>query len=340
MSNLDIYAILSSKPHNKHYLDRYFNFILAYGQANSSLPYDVYTEKHHICPKAKDLFPEYKSFRECPWNKVILTARQHFIAHWMLWKAYGGSQTQAFWLMYGKSKDSSVYQNLRTENVNLISERMKGYSTYKNSIGQTFWLSINDQAVLFKEVVPINTGRIQNMILCVDKDGNEIVCDKNDPRVILGELKHFLSGTKRKQETIDKFVAARKANPFRPSEEQKENQRRFMLGRKATDTTKQKMSAVRKGKPKSKETVKRRIDTVINNRSDLNTIYKFFNKSTKEIYIGKRLDLENRIGFALSALVRQNKPEKSIKGWMIIDRVDSSLPNSNELQIEPLQEVL
>lgn len=99
MSNVDIYSILSSKPHNKHYLNRYFNFIQQCCQANLLLPEGTYTEKHHICPKASDLFPEYKDFRTNKWNKIALTARQHFIAHWMLWKAYSGSQTIAFSMM-------------------------------------------------------------------------------------------------------------------------------------------------------------------------------------------------------------------------------------------------
>ncbi|HET8686335.1 MAG TPA: hypothetical protein VFM18_06685, partial [Methanosarcina sp.] len=84
MSNVDIYSILSSKPHNKHYLNRYFNFIQQCCQANSLKTKEElgYTEKHHICPKS--IFPEHKKFRSNKWNKAVLTARQHFIAHWML----------------------------------------------------------------------------------------------------------------------------------------------------------------------------------------------------------------------------------------------------------------
>ena len=85
---MDIYTILSSKPNNSHYLRRYFKFITACLEKNKTLSLDTYTEKHHICPRSKDLFPEYSSLVDNPWNSAILTERQHFIAHWLLWKAY------------------------------------------------------------------------------------------------------------------------------------------------------------------------------------------------------------------------------------------------------------
>lgn len=113
-----LYKILSSKQHNEHYLIRYIRFIAWC----NSLPIidEISYENHHICPKAKDLFPEFSSFKENPWNKCRLTSRQHFIAHWMLWKAFGGSQTRAFW-KFNHSKNhqqiasSKLYQKLKTE---------------------------------------------------------------------------------------------------------------------------------------------------------------------------------------------------------------------------------
>lgn len=92
---MDISVILSSKPHNEHYLNRYIKFI------KSCLAQKFHEnqkrEIHHICPKAKDLFYEYKSFKAFPWNKCVMTPRQHYVAHWMLWKLYGNSQSRAFW---------------------------------------------------------------------------------------------------------------------------------------------------------------------------------------------------------------------------------------------------
>src|ERR1035437_217606 len=109
----DIYSILLSKPHNPHYLNRYWKFINLCIKSNSILILSD-TEKHHICPKAKDLFPEYTTFKEFPWNKVILTIRQHKISHWILYKAYKGSQTSAFWLMQG-TISGRLYEKLKLE---------------------------------------------------------------------------------------------------------------------------------------------------------------------------------------------------------------------------------
>ena len=99
MTSIDIYNILTQKPHNPHYLKRYWKFILGCQEKNRDLPKDTYTENHHICPKAKDLFPEYKSFKTYSWNKIKLTLRQHVLAHVLLAKTYGGSQLLALEFM-------------------------------------------------------------------------------------------------------------------------------------------------------------------------------------------------------------------------------------------------
>lgn len=107
---MSIYEILSTKPHNKHYLNRYLKFIQS---RNSNTNTTV--ELHHICPRAKDLFPEYSSFSVNPWNKIQLTLKEHFIAHLLLYKTYGKSQAKAFHLMCNRtnSKNSKMYQNVR-----------------------------------------------------------------------------------------------------------------------------------------------------------------------------------------------------------------------------------
>lgn len=88
--------ILKTIPHNTHQLNRYIKFV---DHILKNPPKDDYTEKHHICPKSKNYFPQYKSFTENPWNLVVMSPRQHFIAHRMLWKSYGGLMARAFWMM-------------------------------------------------------------------------------------------------------------------------------------------------------------------------------------------------------------------------------------------------
>ena len=93
---------------NQHHLARYNNFISALkGQV-----VEGYSEKHHIVPRSHGGTNKKD-------NLIALTPRQHFIAHRMLWKAYGGSMARAFFLMskatrYGKL-GSKTYAMAREE---------------------------------------------------------------------------------------------------------------------------------------------------------------------------------------------------------------------------------
>lgn len=81
-----LYEILSSIEHNRHYLTRYLKYIEYCKNQKITVGH-----KHHICPKAQDMFPEFASFAEFPWNCVIITPRQHLIAHRLLCKVYPNS---------------------------------------------------------------------------------------------------------------------------------------------------------------------------------------------------------------------------------------------------------
>ena len=84
---------LSSVPHNPHYLNRYIRLIEHW--SNQTIPEETYTEIHHICPRS--MFPELDKEKS---NLITLTGRQHFIAHWLLWKIYRNkSMSMAFFNM-------------------------------------------------------------------------------------------------------------------------------------------------------------------------------------------------------------------------------------------------
>lgn len=59
-----------------------YNRIIEFRKANP-LPKDQYGEKHHIKPKS--IYPELVKDKD---NIVILSAQEHFLAHYHLWKAY------------------------------------------------------------------------------------------------------------------------------------------------------------------------------------------------------------------------------------------------------------
>lgn len=170
---MDIYSILASKPHNPHYLNRYVTFIEKCKLNN--LNYDGYMECHHVCPKADDMFPEYSCLAKHPWNLAKLTARQHYIAHLMLWKAFYNSISckEALWFMSnGKwkhySNRSRVYESVKLGLSKVWKER--GVILGKNSLNN----------------VPVYDP-ISQRVIRISKD---------HPRYTTGELKHHSSGNR------------------------------------------------------------------------------------------------------------------------------------------------
>jgi hypothetical protein len=125
---MDIYPILASKPHSEHHLNRYIRFIEQCQQNNKKS--SIKTHRHHICPRAKDMFPEYESFAKNKWNMARLTPRQHFIAHIMLWKVYPNisSQFNAVWQMKHRNNEqmnSRLYESVLLEHSRVTSARLK-----------------------------------------------------------------------------------------------------------------------------------------------------------------------------------------------------------------------
>jgi hypothetical protein len=190
---MDIYNILASKPHNPHYLNRYIRFVTRCQEKNAD--YIGYTEKHHICPKASDMFPEYKCFKENPWNCAVLTARQHFIAHVILSKVYKSySMISAAWAMQNKNNikiNSKIYEILKT-NFSLFSSSIQNkIATLKNYNGDVIKVS-SDETQIYK-----NNGFYglsKNKVTVKDEDGNTFQVDKNDPEYLNGNIVPFMKG--------------------------------------------------------------------------------------------------------------------------------------------------
>jgi hypothetical protein len=107
---------------SQHYFNKYLKFI-HYCQTTNK---NGYTEKHHIIPGSMGGSNE-------PFNIIQLSAREHFITHWMLWKAYQNKEmTFAFWSMRMNPKKkrtfkltSKTYSILKEQHSLFQSERMK-----------------------------------------------------------------------------------------------------------------------------------------------------------------------------------------------------------------------
>lgn len=80
-----------------------------------------YFEKHHILPRCQGGGDEKE-------NLVLLTAREHYIAHILLWKIYPNDPNlfHAAWMMSNRSlqnRNSRVYAMLREEHARILSSR-------------------------------------------------------------------------------------------------------------------------------------------------------------------------------------------------------------------------
>lgn len=107
---------------NAFYYARYTKFIAWYVANTAEGP----VEKHHILPRSMGGSNEAD-------NLVALPPRAHFLAHWMLWKAYNnGKMALAFWMMAccnGMRINSKSYAAVRADAVKTIAETRKGKTT-------------------------------------------------------------------------------------------------------------------------------------------------------------------------------------------------------------------
>jgi len=72
-----------------NYLKIYNDFI--YSRKHNKVDYsNVYTEIHHILPKAQTLYPQFSNLNVYKWNAIELTRQEHLFAHKLLAKLYGG----------------------------------------------------------------------------------------------------------------------------------------------------------------------------------------------------------------------------------------------------------
>lgn len=97
---------------NIHYSTRYIKFI----ESRKKRIYEGITETHHILPRSLGGDNSID-------NLIKLSPREHFLAHWMLWKAYSNKEmTFAFWSMRMNKTNtrsfnitSRVYQSLKEQ---------------------------------------------------------------------------------------------------------------------------------------------------------------------------------------------------------------------------------
>lgn len=163
------------KPKNKHHFSRYVKFIRARQNRLS-----VEGEVHHVLPRCV-------GGTDRSHNLIKLTYREHYIAHYMLAKAYGGKLWFAFNMMRRVCGGKSVlYESARKYISKAISESNTG--RLHTDISRKLMSEQRSGAVTVR-----------------DRDGNRFRVSVNDPRYISGELVFYRTGTRHKRSTIVKM---------------------------------------------------------------------------------------------------------------------------------------
>lgn len=92
-----------------NYRKIYSNLIKKAKKQNRKKTKGIYYESHHIKPKS--LFPDLATHKS---NLVLLTAREHYLAHWILTKIYPtSSMCYAFLVMCNQAGNQNINRNYK-----------------------------------------------------------------------------------------------------------------------------------------------------------------------------------------------------------------------------------
>ena len=134
-------------------------------------------ERHHILPKGKYLFPEFKSLKIYKWNSVSLTHKEHFVCHLLLTKMTTGRARSS--CVYGLMRfstgldkcNSRQYEKARS----LFSSVRKGDpSPHKGKPGRIWTDEAKvEHSTLMKQVMQDENIRHKCSVAKKDKPGNK-----------------------------------------------------------------------------------------------------------------------------------------------------------------------
>lgn len=248
---------------NKLDYNRYINFIAS--RKNRIIDKDEYVEMHHIIPKCYSGNQGKEKL-----NIIELTAREHFIAHMMLWKTFGGKMTHAFNMMLVSSNKkhqryikltSRQYELLRKDSADFTRKLRKGKKIEEVYAPEKL---INVKKMKRKWVT---NGEKSRMILVEDLD--TFLKENKDYK-----LGHFLHS----EETKSKMSRAREGKDYsymmgdkNPAKREEVGEKISLAnkGRKSSEVSKQKLSKLRTG-------------TIWVNKNDVNKVIK---KEELQIYL-------------------------------------------------------
>lgn len=172
MQTEELKRMLREKSINILYIERYIKFIFSRTRQHTNK-----CEKHHILPKSEDFWPEYSKSK---WNIIILTQREHFIAHLLLAKGLGGSQIYASWAMCNKQSpkhaerhfvvSSRTYDIMKRDFKKKFTEENIGFLYIRNDDGTTTKMSKEEFKKSGKQNNRFGMIKMKNIITGERKD--------------------------------------------------------------------------------------------------------------------------------------------------------------------------
>ena len=105
----------------------------------------TYFEEHHILPRC--LYPEYQNLKKFPWNGVLLTAREHFLCHWLLAKTYPDNfNLQCAWNAFsldtnGLRQTSKLYEYARLNFIRALKANEDRKTKTAKTVAQMKWIN-------------------------------------------------------------------------------------------------------------------------------------------------------------------------------------------------------
>ncbi|ODA49508.1 hypothetical protein BC476_06080 [Vibrio parahaemolyticus] len=152
MNIIEIKDLLVAKYGDNEYLEKYLEIV--------SSDDDVeYTEKHHILPKS--IWPQFKDFKEHPYNCVNLSAYNHFLAHY-----YFSMATHACWhavkMMANISKKCS-FKNCTAEELHEIA------SLYESCKGNFLHSEETKSKISAASKIALNSTEVKAKISAANK---------------------------------------------------------------------------------------------------------------------------------------------------------------------------
>lgn len=238
--------------HNK-YTNWYNNIILT----AKSRKLTEYKERHHIIPKSL-------GGKNTKHNLVELTAREHFICHWLLTKMTSGVNKQkmdyAFWMMinvankhqedYRYKVNSTTYSKLKIKFSKLFSNQHRGKQLsdeHKRKISET-----RKRKILSGEIT-VNENKEKYKIISEKLKGREV---SEETRNKIGNAHKGKSISEKQREYMSKLKTGTVVNKEIKDKISKTLKAQYatgerkpikgMLGKKLSDTAKQKMRKPKK----------------------------------------------------------------------------------------------